>query len=406
MSAGYSRAMRSRSPGPRSPRLALLLGALMLPLTGCSDPKGTADTALSEGVPLDTLPLARQVVDQGAALYDPTITLLDWIPTVWAWGVHRTYAATGDAEVQGWYRAWMDDAMADFDATHFVSSDSTSPALMAATLMWEDDSTDYAPITEAADAYLAAAPRTENGALVHWGPDNPWGFPSDQVWVDTQFMIGLFWLRQYQRTGDVAYLNEFVDQYERFSELLRDEQDQLYRHAWDDAGGVNIPSDATYWARGNAWALVSGAELLQAVGEGDPAWDRVAPLYAAHMAATLPLQADDGLWHTVLNRGDDSANYTETSASALIGYALVVGISAGAPIDEAAARAAIGRAAAGIQDRIEEDGDGVLHLEGTSMGTNPSTYEAYLAVPQLDDLMLGWGAVAMFLAEADGVVVP
>ena len=376
----------------------------LLLLAGCAGAPN--DSGAPAGDTLATLRWARQIADQGLATYDPAYTLLDWIPTVWAWGLHRTYAASADPRYQDWYRTWMDKTLVGFEPDDFVSSDSTSPALIAATLMWEEDSSAYTTITDAADAYIASVPRVSNGAMVHWGPLNPWGFPSDQVWVDSQFMLGLFLLREGERTGDRDHIDSFVEQYTSFSELLRDPEDGLYRHAWDEAAGENIPSDDTYWARGNAWALISGAELLRTVGPEDPAWAVVAPLYAAHLEAVLALQAEDGLWCTVLNRGEDPLDYTETSASALIGYATVVGLEAGAPIDEPAARAALGRAVAGLEARLSEAGDGTLHLKGTSTGTNPGSYEDYLAVPQVDDLLLGWGSVAMFLAEADGIAVP
>lgn len=370
----------------------------------CAPGAAPADTAARPTY--ETVALAARVVDQGVATWPAELLLLDWIQTVWAYGVHRTHAAGGDPAHQRYYRDWMDDASLEFEPGEFVSSDSTSPALMAATLMWEDEAADYQPIVDAADAYVAAVPRASNGAIVHWGPDNPWGFPSGQVWVDTQFMLGLFWLRQWQRTGEPGYLDEFVAQYLAFSEVCRDPTDQLYRHAWDDAGGVNIPASDSYWARGNAWVLVSGAELLRAVGPGHAAWDTVLPLWRAHVHAVLPLQADDGLWHTVLNRADLAENYTETSATALIVYALAVGLEAGAVQEEAPVRAAIEAGVRGVEARLREDADGVLHLAGTSTGTNPSELDGYLAVPTIDDLMLGWGTVAMMLAEVDGLERP
>jgi unsaturated rhamnogalacturonyl hydrolase len=387
-----------RYPAAMTPLIALALLA-------CQAPKGAPDTAEPAAV-LDTAGEAARVVDQGIGNWPADLLLMDWIQTVWAYGVHRSFAASGDPAHQDYYRAWMDDALVDFTADEFVSSDSTSPSLMAATLMWERPDADYQPIVDAADQYVAAVPRADNGAVVHWGPDNPWGFPSDQVWVDTQFMLGLFWLRQWQRTEDAAYLDEFVAQYGAFSEVCRDPVDQLYRHAWDDSNQQNIPSEAAYWARGNAWVLVSGAELLRAVGPDSPAWDAIAPPWRAHVAAVLPLQADDGLWYTVLNEPELSGNYTETSASALIVYALAVGLEAGAVEDEGAVREAVSAGVTGVQGRISEDLEGTLHLTGTSTGTNPSDLEGYLDVPRIDDLMLGWGTAAMMLAEVDGMVLP
>jgi len=53
-----------------------------------------------------------------------------------------------------------------------------------------------------------------------------------------------------------------------------------------------------------------------------------------------------------------------------------------------------------VIDQIEDD-DGPV-VTGTSFGTNPSTYEEYLSVVQIDDLILGVGAAVMLLSEVHG----
>ena len=270
----------------RTPHIAVLLSTVLLSCSGKAEPHDSASPATR----LDTLPLAEQVVAQGMETFPPEIVFFDWIPTVFAWGVHRTHAASGDATYQGWYRAWMDAALVDFTGEHFESSDATSPALLASTLMWEDGSTDYTTITDAADAYIAAVPRASNGAMVHWGPDNPLGFDDDQVWVDSQFMLGLYLLQEGRRTGDDASIDAFVAQYVAFHALLSDPDDHLYRHAWDDGDSVHIPVSASYWARGNAWALVAGAELtfgcvrVKGAGSGLPRRSRMPRLTSTETA--------------------------------------------------------------------------------------------------------------------------
>ena len=131
------------------------------------------------------------------------------------------------------------------------------------------------------------------------------------------------------------------------------------------------------------------------------------PLFTAHAEAIAAAQEPaDGLWHTVLNqpRGEDPDNYTETSASALIAYALARGVRAGA-LGGADWLAVIGRAAAGVDARIER-GDDELVVEGTSFGTNPGDYDYYVSVDQLDDTNLAVGAAVMMLAEIHGLEDP
>lgn len=349
-----------------------------------------------------TLPLAEELAAQGTERWPVRDLAPDWIPTVWSYGLHRLHAASGDETWQDYYRAWMSGVAAGPLAFH--SSDSMSPALIAAALMVEDPSSDFTAVTDAADAYLATAPRTDEGAIEHWTEDSLFGFPG-QVWIDSQFMVGVFLVQQYLRTGERTYLDEFVTQYLLFSELCRDPDADLYRHAYDDATDANIPEDAVFWARGNAWVLVSAAEMLAATGLDDPAAAEVLPLFRAHAEAVADLQeTDDGLWHTVLNEplGDDPANYTETSGSALIGYALARGLRSGA-LEPESTGPVLDRAVDGVDRRVARKADGRLEVKGTSFGTIPGDYAYYVGVGQRDDLMLGVGAVVMFLAEVDGM---
>jgi len=374
---------------------------LALLLAGCGPDLNPIDQQL------DSIELAEALGDQGVASYSCGSLMFDWTQTVWAFGIHRLYATTGDSRWQDCYRAWMDDALEDEHA--FTSSDSMSPSIMAATLMLEDGGDEYTAITDQADAYLAGAPRLDNGAIAHWGPDSWFPEYTDQVWIDSMFMFGAYLVRMYALTGDEAYLDLYLAQYQAFAELCRDDGDQLYRHAWDDSEGVNIPAGEVYWARGNSWVLVSAAELLAVVDPGSEAWATIQPLYEAQAEAFIAHQdPEDGLWHTVVNapQGEDPENYTETSGSALIGYGLARGLEIGA-IEGSQVSDAVVRAAIGTMGRLDERSDGKLVIEGTSFGTNPmETYEDYVGIAQVDDMMLGYGPAIMLLAEAHGLPMP
>ena len=373
---------------------------------GCTEPT-------AEPVTVDTLDLATTLASQGAETWPAESLYFDWMQTVWAFGLARLYVAGGDSRWLDYDRDWMVDELDRFegeDSYTVTSSDSLSPAIVASTVMIEEQAaglelTDLSPILDAADAYLAIAPTTTSGAIEHWSEDSMFSIP-DQVWIDSMFMLGMYWLQEARRTGNATHWTTFEDQYVLFSELCRDSDTHLYRHAWDDVEGVHIPSEQVYWARGNSWVLVAAAEYLDQVGVDDPAAAEVLSLYQAHAQAILALQADDGLWHTVMNspQGEDPLNYTETSASALIGYGLVRGIEAGALTGEQWPTA-VAATVAGVESRIEADGDALV-LTGTSFGTNPGEYDDYVDVPLVDDLVLGVGAAVMFLAEAHGLVVP
>ncbi|MCB9792070.1 MAG: glycoside hydrolase family 88 protein [Alphaproteobacteria bacterium] len=374
---------------------------MLLLLLACAEPQPETTTRT-----LDTLETAQRLAEQGQETWPADAMPLDWMQTVWGYGLLRLDAAAPDRALTGYLRDWMQDHLGRFegeDARGFVSSDSMSPSILASALMARGEG-DFSLITQAATDYLAVAPRTRNGAIQHWGEGSPFGV-IDQVWIDSQFMFGLFMLREYERTEDAAWADQFATQYLAFSELCRDPGDQLYRHAWDDAEGVNIPEEAVYWARGNSWVLISAAEALSVLPEEHADYDAIQSLYIAHAEALLATQAESGAWLTVLNSpyGDDPDNYAETSATALIAYGLLRGVDAGA-LDAAEVGPAVARATDFVLEHVEEK-SGALVVEGTSFGTNPGDYDYYLSVAQLDDIILGVGAVVMLLAEVDGLEV-
>lgn len=346
---------------------------------------------------LDTLPLAEQLAAQGQSIWPPETLAFDWMQTVWGYGLLRLDAIEGTNTYTPALSAWMDSELDDFTADpprDFNSSDSTSPAGIAAALLAKDATLPYQPIVAAAERYLLNPPTTSSGAIVHWGPGSPFG-DTTQVWIDSHFMLGLFLFSQHDR-GLGGSLDIFVTQYNLWSELCRDAETDLYYHAYDDLTGENIPSDPVFWARGNAWVLVAAVEAIE----------RGAPLeapFAAQAAAILALQDDDGLWRTVLNSpmGEDPDNYTETSGSALIVAALARGTRLGV-LDPTQTEPAIARATAALDARIERGEDGLI-IEGTSFGTNPGDYDYYVSVTQLDDIILGWGATIAALAEVHGM---
>lgn len=371
------------------------LVALLPLLTACAPPEAPQTH--------DTAPLARILAEQGMARWPAESLPLDWMQTVWATGLLGVEEVAPDIGVEAYLQSWLDDELPRFTEEppkEFNSSDSMSPTMIAAALEARAPTGRYTPILDAADRYLSAARYADNGAIQHWGDGSVFE-QLEQVWVDSMFMVGMTALRRYDQTGDDAYLDQALAQHDAFVELLVDPNDHLYRHAYDVPTGENIPAEAVYWARGNSWALLMAVELYARLPQGHPGAEGLGAAFQAHAEAVLTTQAEDGLWPTVLTASPDSDNYTETSAAALIVTALMRGQDLGL-LHSTQTTPAIDRALDGLRGRVTEEDDGAWVVEGTSFGTNPGDYEYYVSVAQLDDIILGVGAVAWAFAEADG----
>ncbi|MCO4744924.1 MAG: glycoside hydrolase family 88 protein [Proteobacteria bacterium] len=352
----------------------------------------------------DTLATADLVAARGIDNWSPDALGLGWIPTVWGHGLIRYDVVKEGTAGLDYNEGWMADVVPAFSGTdpkRFTASDELALASVAS---WVHDKRPEAalePILTAAETYLADAPTTDEGAIEHWTGATATQEPYvDQIWVDSQFMFGMVWLLEFDRTADSALLDKTAEQYLLFSQLLRDEGDQLYLHAYDDVDDVNIPADAVYWARGNSWVLISGVELLARMPEDHADRAEVLGLVQTHADAIIASQADDGLWHTVMNQpiAEDPDNYTETSGAALLLYGLARGVREGV-LDAEATGPAIDAAVVGMLDRIKDTGE----VEDTSYGTNPGDYDNYVGIGTADDLMLGVGAVLMALSDVHGL---
>jgi rhamnogalacturonyl hydrolase YesR len=127
-----------------------------------------------------------------------------------------------------------------------------------------------------------------------------------------------------QVTGDDASAEEAISQVIRHTDQLQDPANGLYYHARDESR--TNPAGRVYWGRGNGWALLADVEVLSAITSTHPLRSTILDIMQKQVAGLVRLQDASGLWHTVLTRSD---SYLETSASALIGYALRRGVQEG-----------------------------------------------------------------------------
>src|SRR5208282_3659784 len=115
-----------------------------------------------------------------------------------------------------------------------------------------------------------------------------------------------------------------------------------------------------YWGRANGWCAMAMVEALDVLPQDHPLRAQILRLFRQHARALASIQAGDGLWHQMLDRGDTG---TETSCSAMFTYCLAHGVNKGwlGPV-------AYGRVAqAGwnsLAGRIDEQG----HITGTCVG--------------------------------------
>jgi len=221
------------------------------------------------------------------------------------------------------------------------------------------------------------AERTRAGALSHFR-----GKP--QLWVDTLAMVCPVLAHGSRLRQQPAWQSEAVQQFERFTEHLRDPASGLYVHLWDEESGQKTTA---HWARGNGWVVVSLVELIRNEKAGSTADRQLRAALGCFLAALCRHQDPaSGLWHTVLDAPDTPL---ETSASAMFLYGLAQARRWN--LDSAPPVSVLRRAWQGLSQQVNAQG----RVVGVSAGTIPGDKARYAARP------VGtypWGTGAFLLA--------
>lgn len=93
---------------------------------------------------------------------------------------------------------------------------------------------------------------------------------------------------------------------------------------WRDA---NYKGTSTFWSRGNGWAMMALAKVLQILPSTAPGYAEYLRVFDKMAAALAPLQLSDGFWGADLR--NPSAYGYEESGTAFLTYAMAWGINAG-----------------------------------------------------------------------------
>ncbi len=236
-----------------------------------------------------------------------------------------------------------------------------------------------------------------------------------QVWLDGLYMGLPFQIEYGQVRGKPGLVADALQQFAT-ALVLTAAPGGLYVHGYDDAMAQHWADPVTgkspaVWARAIGWlamALVDALALLP-LDEGTATLRlRLAGL----LEAVVAHQTEGGLWLQVLDAPALVGNYEESSASAMLSYALLrasrLGLAQGSDAGELA-RAGQRALQALIDRKLERDADGNLRLgaivhvaglggfEGSYRDGTPSYY---LSEPVVCDDAKGVGPLMMAYAES------
>lgn len=334
----------------------------------------------------DTLKQCMDKVVDAAFSMDYT---WDWPAGVAFYGVARAWEATGDESYATRVREWVDRFIEKGLPPFTVNVVSMGHVLISLYELTKEEK--YLELVRQKAEYLTnEAVRFGDGVFQHTVSQNYY-FP-EQAWADTMFMAAYFLLRAGKVLDNPAYTRDGEKQYYWHIEYLQDKRTQTFYHAWDNVAGNHM--SGIHWARANGWAAITMAEALRYADAFNPMSGEIDGALRDQLSALVRLQADDGLWHTVL---DDKSSYTEVSASAAIGTALkVYGDIMGYPLysDQ------FEKTLCGVLASIDEDGRVHNVSAGTAVMNDAEGYKN-ISVKRLQ----GWGQGLALALLAQAVAV-
>jgi len=240
-------------------------------------------------------------------------------------------------------------------------------------------------IERVADYMANKQPRLHNGAF--WRPLLQWKELLKTLWIDDLYMSCPFLVRWYQYTGDQSFLEDAVNQVLRFAEYTQDKDGVLFH------GFLFQTNEASpyKWSRGNGWAMVGTAEVLSAMPENHPEFDKVLTILRNHINGIIKLQDESGLWHQVL---DHPEVWLETSCTAMFAYSIARAVNRGW-VDKNMIQI-VEKALQGVNSKITKDGAMLDIGKGTNIGFD---LQYYIDRDRPYDDFHGHGAVILALTE-------
>jgi Predicted unsaturated glucuronyl hydrolase involved in regulation of bacterial surface properties, and related proteins len=317
----------------------------------------------------------------------------DWPQGVGLYGMYNLYDVNKDSSniefIKNWYQKRFEEGLP-------VRNINTTIPLLTLTYMMDELGENYMDLCKDwADWLLNSLPKTRENGFQHTTTNDASkgtiNLNEGQLWVDTLFMTVLFLARMGKCTGDKKYINEAVHQYLIHIKYLYEKKAGMFYHGWSFIENSNF--GGIFWCRGNSWYTASVMDLIEILGDDLDAGVKefLIDTFKAQVDAFIDLQAESGLWNTVL---DDKDSYEEVSGSAAIAYGILKGVRLGV-LDKKYEEKALKTINAIILN-VDENGTVLNVSAGTGMGMNKEHYKNIIIAP----MAYGQSLSIMALAEA------
>ena len=150
-----------------------------------------------------------------------------------------------------------------------------------------------------------------------------------QIWLDGLYMVQPFYMEYEMKFGGMEKVADIVNHFKNVRKFLWDAEKGLNYHAFDETKQMfwadkETGRSANFWLRSTGWYLMGLVDTIALCREElYEHYRALVDIFRESIAGVLRYQAEDGLFFQVIDHPEAEGNYTETSGSAMIAYALL-----------------------------------------------------------------------------------
>lgn len=310
----------------------------------------------------------------------------NWGGGVAFYGIVRAWEVTKNNEYIEYLKEWVDNYIEEGLPPFTINTIALGYTVLALYEYTGDEG--YMDIAKSQAEFLTDETiRFGDGVYQHTVSEKNYNF-DEQAWADTLFMAGLFMVKMGVLLDNKQYFDDGMNQFHWHIEYLQNIKNGLFYHGWDNVNKNNM--SAIHWCRANGWAAITMAEAMHLSDAFNPIFVEMSDALRDQMAALSRLQAESGMWHTIV---DDDTSYCETSGSCAIGVGMIkFCVDAGHTIY----KKNIYRLAEAVFAEIDDTGMVMNVSGGTAVMRNA---DGYKQIPHTRIQGWGQGLALAFLAE-------
>jgi unsaturated rhamnogalacturonyl hydrolase len=325
--------------------------------------------------------------------------------SLYLYGQYLVYKRTHEPRYLKYIKDWVDlhvddqgvvrstNAEGEVKEVTFDDLDSMLPGNLLLLLSKETKDARYKLAAERIRKRFDSYPRTKDEGF--WLAT--WKGRESQLWGDGVFMSMPFLVRYGAMFGDSKYANdEAVLQLLTYWNHLYDFRTGLMFHAYDESGqsawaDKDTKHSAEFWCRAMGWFGMTLIEVLELLPRDHP----MRPILVGNVTLLVKAwaryqDAKTGLWYQVVDKGDNPANWLETSSSSMYTYITAMAVDRG--YVEKKYGGVVEKGYAGVLTKITLDQEGQTNLSDICEGTNVADLPYYLARKRNTNDFHGLGA--------------